>query len=437
MLKRSLILMVLLAVGHGAEAQVSFGSVEDVWRYADDHNITMRIARQDMNKAVLGRKQAISALLPQVSATGTYTDNMSLQTTLLPGIIVGRNDGSYVPVQFGQKYIYTAGITAQMDVLNVQSWFNTRVARLSAEMSKDSLLNTKRNIYQQVATQYYTVILMDEAARLAAKSASIADSVFASVSNKFAEGTVGKSNADVAEINREKARQNSINATYQAGIAKNNLRILLDLKPEDSLNISGDLQPKADEERNAVFAEDPAVRLAYNAMRISMAQYRGYNGTFLPVVTALYSTSKQQNDNKFEPLQGSGPTWYPAQYWSLRASWTLFNSGGRYFQSKRNHISLEERKMQYESIKRQSAINDENVRLNYRKSVLMLEKSKHIMELSLDNYTHITNRYNEGISSLDDRLNAFTDYLNYQNQYLNSLSDMLVQLYQVKVRQLQ
>jgi len=57
------------------------------------------------------------------------------------------------------------------------------------------------------------------------------------------------------------------------------------------------------------------------------------------------------------------------------------------------------------------------------------------MKLSFDNYSHISNRYEAGIEPIENRLTAFKDYIDYQNQYLNSLSDMLVQLYQVKIRQ--
>lgn len=431
----SAVIMVVCMVS-GAGAQVSFSSVEDVWKYADEHNVTIRLAKYEATKSGLARKQSVGALLPSVAASGSYTDNMSLQTTLLPGIILGKPDGTYVPVQFGQKYIYTAGITAQMDVLNLQTWFNVRTAKITAGMSKDSLASTRKNIYQQIATQYYSVLLMTEAARLAARSESISDSVLTSVTNKFNTGTVSKATVDVAKINLARAQQTNITAQYQIQTAKNNLKALLDMSLNDSLLITGTLQ-SAMKASDDAFKDDPAVKLAYGALQISLSQYRASNSTFLPTLSVLYSNTKQQNDNKFEPFSSGGPEWYPAQYWSLRASWNLFNGGSRYFQSRRNKITVDERKMQYESAQKQSVVNGENLRLNYRKTVALLEKTDEVMQLSFDNYTHISNRYAEGVSSLDDRLNAFSDYIGYQNQYLNSLSDMLVQLYQVKIRQLE
>ncbi len=422
-------------------AQVTFNSVEDVWHYADEHNLSLRIAQKDARKAELGRSQSYGALLPQVSASGSYTDNLSLQTTLIPlAIFQGQSGtapvGEYKAVQFGQQFIYLGGVTAQLDLVNLQTWFNVQTARIAADMSKDSLANTKRNIYQQIATQYYGVLLMSEAERLAQRSAVTADSVFQSVSNKYSTGTVNKASVDVAQINKEKAEQTLITSRYQIRTAKNNLKILLDLSLNDSLVINDNLKAGISADVAGTFTEDPTVKLAYNAMRVSMAQYKAYNMLFVPTLSVLYSTSQQLNQNKFDPLQHEGSEWFPAQYWSLRASWNIFTGGSRYYQSRRNKIGIEERKLQYENTVKQSAINDENLRLNYQKSAALLEKSKNIMELSFDNYGHISNKYEEGLSSLDDRLNAFTDYINYQNQYLNSLSDMLVQLYQVKVRQL-
>lgn len=433
--KKILSTVVVMFVMLQAYGQVTFNSVEDVWKYADDNNVTIRIARYDADKSRLAKKQSYSAFMPQVTANGTYTDNMAIQTTLLPGVIVGKPDGVYVPVKFGQKYIYSGNVTAQLDVLNVQSWFNVRTARISAEMSKDSLSNTRKNIYQQIATQYYSVLLMTEAARLATNSELLADSVFQSVSRKFAEGTVSKANVDLSKMNLERAQQTNITAQYQIQTAKNSLKILLDMQLTDSMNITASLSRTIEDAGKGTFTEDPAVKIAYNAMRISMSQYKGGNATFLPTLAISYSNTTQQNDNKFEPFSG-GPSWFPAEYWSLKASWNIFSGGSKYYQSRRNKIAIEERKLQFESAQRQSVINDENLRLNYAKTAALLTKTEDVMHLSFDNYTHISNRYTEGLSSLDDKLNAFSDYIGYQNQYLNSLSDMLVQLYQIKIRQL-
>jgi outer membrane protein TolC len=170
---------------------------------------------------------------------------------------------------------------------------------------------------------------------------------------------------------------------------------------------------------------------------MSLSQYKQANSAFAPTLNILYSYTTQRFDNIFEPFSNSKGTkqWFPAQYWGLQLNVPIFNGGYRLFQSRKSKISYQENMDLYENTKKQSEINDENIKLNYQKAAAVLDKAKDVMDLSLDNYMHISYRYNAGVAPLNDRLNAFKDYIDYQNQYLNSLSDMLVQLYQIKIRQ--
>ena len=126
-----------------------------------------------------------------------------------------------------QKYIYNGGITAQMDIVNIQTWFNAELAKQNKELSKDSLANMRKSIFQQTATQYYNYLLMQIAAELAEKSVAISDSVFTSISYKYKEGLVNVANVDMAKMNLMRAKQTSITSQYQMITAKNNLKSLL------------------------------------------------------------------------------------------------------------------------------------------------------------------------------------------------------------------
>ncbi len=436
MFKNILFIAFLLASGQAVEAQVVFRSLEDAWKYADVHNITIITAKYEAEKALYAKRASYSALLPQVNATGSFTDNIALQTTLIPDIFDG-HPNNYIPLKFGEQYVYAGGIAAQMNILNLQNLYNARIARQTEELNKVSLANNKKTVYQQVATQFYSYLLMQEAYRLATQSAGTADSVFQSVSNKFKEGTVNEANVDVAKLNYERAQQNEITAKYQMLTAQNNLKALLNMSVKDSLAIESTLNENLQLETTAPFQKDPAILLADYQQKISLSQYRAANGAFAPTLNILYNYNTQRYDKTFEPFSGATGTaaWFPAQYWALQASIPLFTSGARLFQSRKSKIAWNESVAQYENAQRQSEINDENIRLNYEKAVAVLSKTKDVMNLSFDNYTHISYRYEGGIESIESRLNAFKDYIDYQNQYLNSLSDMLVQLYQLKIRQ--
>lgn len=420
------------------KAQAVFNSLEDIWKYADGHSIAIQTAQYEVTKAAYAKKQSYSNALPQVTANGTFTDNINLQTTLIPAEIFGGTPGTYRTLQFGQQYVYTGNINAQVSILNLQNWFSIRIAKQTEELNKDSLATSRKSVYQQVANEYYSYLLMQEAARLADQTVGISDSVFELTDNKFKEGTLDETSVDIAKLNFERAQQSQITSYCQMAVAKNNLRALLGLSVNDSFHINAGLQGNTDNEVTGSFQEDPAIKLALQRAQISLSQYKQANKAFVPTINILYNYSTQRYDKVFEPFTNAkgSSKWFPAQYFALQASLPIFTGGSRLFQSRRNKIAYEESIALYDNTKKQSAVNDENIRLNYQKAVAVLGKAKDVMDLSFDNYTHISYRYEAGIARLEDRLNAFKDYIDYQNQYLNSLSDMLVQLYQIKIRQL-
>lgn len=426
-------LMVLAAT---TTAQTRFNNLEEVWLYADMHNVLINNSEIESKKAIAGRKQAYMDLLPDVNANGTFTNNTSLQTTLVPAVIFGGPEGVYSPVQFGQKYIYNVGFTAQLDLVNIQSWHNIRIAKETEEINKVTVANTKKNTYQQIAAQYYAYLLNAEALKLAQRSADVADSIYISVNNKFDEGTVSQPNKDIALLNSERAQQTAITAYYQLRTSRNQLKSLLGMSIADSLEITQTLGsfPKNGLD-DKMLAEDPTIKLAYHQSVLNHNKYKAANAGIYPTLSMTYSNNTQQNDNEFRPLQSGGPQWFPARFWSLRASWNIFNGGNRWLLSQKNKLTYEQSVAEYEQAKRQSAINDENLKLGYNKAKQLLTKAENIMNLSYDNYSHISLRHEEGLASLEDKLRAFSEYISYQNQYLNNLSEMLVQLYNIKIRQ--
>ncbi len=434
MFRKSLIIVLLVLAYYGAGAQTVFRSLEDVWKYADEHNINIRNSGYELDKSKYAKTQSYLALLPTASANGSFTDNTSLQTTLIPAVLFGGPEGVYKPVQFGQKYIYSAGLSAQLDIVNVQTWFNLRIAKETEEFNKASLSNTRKTTYQQIATQYYTCILNREAARLSQQCERVADSIEQSVANKYAQGSVSLANLDVAKINKERASQTNTTAQYQEKIAINNLKGLLNLSAKDSFELETAMQPIENAGARPAFTDDPSVRMADYQTKVNMASLQAAKASFIPTLSVAYSYTTQQNDNKYEPFQG-GPQWFNANFWTLKASWNILNGGSRWLQMQKSKVNLHESELQLENAQKQSAINDENLWLNYSKASILVKKAENIMNLSMDNYRHITNKYEAGLASIDDRLTAFNDFITYQNQYLNSLMDMLVQQYQVKIRQ--
>jgi outer membrane protein TolC len=417
----------------GLYAQTTIRNVDELWKYADAHNISIVSARYEAEKAKMAKRISYGALLPQISASGMFTDNTALQTTLLPGAVLGKPNLGFIPVPFGQEYVYNGTFSGQMDLMNLQNLYNAKVAKATQLFNENSLANTRKNIYQQLASNYYNYLLMKEAVRLNEANLKSTDSVLLSVQNKFKEGSENEMNLNKAKINLEKIRENLISAQYQMLSAKNNILALLNLSLRDEYNLTDSLEFTQDE-ISAAFQEDPGTKMAFSQQEVSLRQYQASKLAFMPTLSLQYNYSTMQSNNSFKPFAGGVP-WYPSSFWSLKANIPLFTGGTRYWQVKKNKLDLEEYTEKYNAALKQADINDANLKLAFGKAQAMVKRSDVVMHLSYENYIHASNRYASGISSIEEKLKAFSDYIDNQNQYLNNLSDYLIQLYQVKIRQ--
>ena len=65
----------LAPAGAQTRQKLSF-SLEEAQQYAVEHNRTLANASLDIQKAQASRWQAIASMLPQISANGTYSNNL-------------------------------------------------------------------------------------------------------------------------------------------------------------------------------------------------------------------------------------------------------------------------------------------------------------------------------------------------------------------------
>ena len=113
------VLLLLLLTGGIIKAQNNKDdlklSLKEAQEYAIQNNKLMITSRMDVEASKVAVWETISNALPSISATGSFTDNLKLMTTLLPGEFFGQPAGTKIPVTFGSQY--NSGATIQANLL--------------------------------------------------------------------------------------------------------------------------------------------------------------------------------------------------------------------------------------------------------------------------------------------------------------------------------
>jgi len=89
-----LISSIIIISGTGTFAQESGGDLHLTLKQAQDYavanNKAVKSAKLDLQSSRSALWETISAALPQLEGTGSFTDNLMLMTTLLPGEFFGQ-----------------------------------------------------------------------------------------------------------------------------------------------------------------------------------------------------------------------------------------------------------------------------------------------------------------------------------------------------------
>ncbi len=431
--KSVILLICSLVVGIATNAQLSFASLQDVWVYAETHNIQIRALSAAKSVAVKNVRQAYGSLLPTISANGSFTDNVKIQPTLVPANLFNpaAPSDSYTEATFGRRYLYNCSFSAQFDLLNTRDWFNVKAEKFNAEIAALNISKAKADLFEQLASAFFSFILFSQAEKLSNENLAAATALHQSALNKNRQGLVSQISVNTAAIHKEKAVQSLNLARHNKWLQYNAIRLLLNTP--DSIVISDNVLPAMAAPIDSALAPDPGIALARVQMLAAKAQWQSSKAAFMPTLSAVYQVNTQVATDQFLGFENSNTM--PQQYWGLRLSVPIFQGSIRYLQIQKARIDFNLKQAQYEASKLQSAIMDQNVWQSYASAKAAFDTSEEILRLYRDNDVHADRRMKSGLISIDERLSVYSDLISSQNDYLESMSDFFLQQYRLRIRQ--
>lgn len=429
-----LVFVIFFAVKSFGQNRVVFSSIKEVWQYADEHNINIAGSSSDVEASINEKKKSFSLLMPKISLSGSYTDNIEISPTQIPAEIFGGQKGTYTQVKLGQKYNYAGSLNFNADIINTTSWLNIAGAELKKNFAKQSAVIIKQQTYEQLTLAYYLILLSKYTVEISAGNKNLADTLLFHTERKYDQGLVDKYSVNVASINALKTNDNLLHnqQTYYENI--NTLKSLLNLSVSDSLLLPEKFATVIYKQNSdSILFPDPKIRASELKTLIAKNSLRQIKSTWLPMLSIVGSFGYNQNSNTFE-LIGAGQEWNPQQYWGLRLSFPIFTGGEKWLNMQTSFLQYEQAQRIENYTITAAHLEDENIKTAYNISYKQMQAAKEAMKLAKENFDYMNNKYLEGIVGFEKQSDAFTDYLNSQTYYLNSLTDFCVALTKIYIR---
>jgi len=423
-------------------------TVEEAQSYAMEHSTSMKNARLDVKIADKEVWETTAQGLPQVSASGTYDNNLSLTTQLFPNFIEPTimqvlieqgvlppdtpiGDPDMIEVKFGTQHNFTGSVMVNQLIFSGPYIVGLQASRVYKDLSQQRKQQSGLDVKANVANTYHSILLTQRNIQileenLASLKASLKDS-----RALYQQGMAEQTDVDQVQISVTSV-ENSLKGTRrQLEQLRNLMKIQLGMPLEQPIKLTQGLREilqqanlEAPAEQEFTVENNITYQLMDTQMQLSELDLKRRKSQYLPTLSAYYNLRENAMRDQFNPLDPD-KKWYQASTLGFQLNLPIFSSGQRYVRVQKAKLNLQ--KTQNNLSDTRKSLNNQFIQAknNYMTAHEQYKSSKENMELAKRVYSRLTKKYSEGMASSMELTQANRDYLNAESQYIGALVEML------------
>lgn len=397
--------------------------------YALEANKEARKAQLNVENSEYMIDEVRARALPQVNGSASLINNPLLQKSALPNIFgPNPNPNETILVAFGQKWNANAGISLTQNLFDKSVLTGLDAARATREFYKLSAQLTEEQVLEQVATNYYQVLVQRQQVRMLDSTIKNAKRVQEVLLGQYNNGLAKKVDVDRIAVNLSNLQSQRLQLMNGVTLLENQLKFYMGMPiqtpisiPEAEINA---IQPQAVAANETINVESRTeLRLLKQQEELLTYQKEAYKAEYYPSLSLSGNYSYQGMGNKLPVFKGSeqGVNWFGAASVSLNLRVPIFNGGATKARIRQADISIKQ--LNEDKANTELALNlaFENAKTQINNSIITLNAQKENVRLAQEVYENTQNNYKYGLATLTDLLNAETSLTEANNNYAAAL----------------
>jgi len=418
----------LLSAQQTDTATYSFSLKQSV-EFGLNNSTQVRDAQLQQIKAKEKTQEVLGIGLPQINSSFQVQDFLEIPTSLIPAEIFGGPAGAFIPVQFGTKYSATASFSGSQLLFSGSWLYGLKGAKVYQDLAVKNIARTKLEASSEVTKAYYTALVNQERKDLLAANVArikkIMDDTKALYNNGFVEKidldriTVTYNNVVTEVANVQRLLDLSlVLLKYQMGMDQSATLILTDkladvnFKPADPMTGRFDYNNRI--EYQIMQSNLEGQQLLFKAERIG----------YLPTIAAFASASAQAQRQEFDIF--ARKRWYPIVVIGLQINMPIFDGMQRYHRIQTAKVGIMQAENDMLMMQRTIDMQQAVTRVTLQNSASTLESQKSNMELAQSVLDVAQKKYDQGVGSNLEIINAQTALKEAQTNYFNALYEAVI-----------
>ncbi|MFC2188299.1 TolC family protein [Fulvivirgaceae bacterium LMO-SS25] len=420
----SALLVLISFVGFGQSASFSLQQSLD-YALTNNQNLLNAKIERDISETVV--KETLSRGLPQITANGGVSKNLIIPQVPFTNPITNEE----TTIAFQRKYNGNALVNLEQMIFDGSFFVGLEAARTYRQLAEKDQIKTEIDIIEAVTKAYYGVLIAQERLELVDKNFNRLDSLLRETEVLYNNGF-----AEQIDISRVKVQYNNIrtqrtNLLQFEEMSRYLLQFQMGMPVGTPMELTDNLENLETDLRTTPTAGfNYADRIEYSQLQTNEAlaklDLKNNKVKYIPTVNAFINYGGNMFADNTSDLFRLGTSWIPNSAYGVNISIPIFDGFYKSSLIQRNRLEIKQ-------IENQFALLENNIELELREkrsqlnnSLERLKTEKENMELGMEVFRVTRVKYQEGVGSNLEVIEAETSYKEAETNYYVALYDALI-----------
>ena len=430
--KPILLSLYLLSFTFNIKAQTSAEefkfSLQQCIDYALSHQSSYLNAQIDEEISKRKVQEILGLSMPQISASGGLNDYIEIPTSLLPGEVFGAPAGTYIPVKFGTQYSANGGLEVGQLIADGQYFVAIQATKALKEFTSKSTQRTKIETITTVTKAYYNALIADKRIELLNSNVDRISKLASDSKIMYDNGFIEQLDLDRINITFTNLKTEQDKISKLVNLSKYLLMYQMGMDVNSKLTLTDTLKPM-NFESVLTGSFNPQDRIEMQLLNTAESLYKldvkRYKVAYFPSIYAFGSYSYQAQSNEFN-LFGSGQKWYPTGIVGLKISVPIFDGLQKTRKIQQVNLNLQKNSNDQLNLTNGLTLQYMNAKTQLQNATQSLQSQDDNMKLAERVYNTTKSKYEQGVGSNTDLLNAQSALKESQTNYLSALYDAMI-----------
>ncbi len=428
----------LLSIAFSAIGQVSTDdgyTLQECLDYAIEHNENIIIANLEIEASKAKTGEYLSAGFPQIDATANFNKNFILRRTFMDASNFDPNvpEGTLIELEFGTPYDGDMGISLNQMIFNGSYFVGLKASKTFQELSRKDHIKSKIDVVEAVTKAYYAVLVNQMLLETVTSNYQRLDSLVRETSIMQENGF-----AELLDLNRTKVEYNNIktqklNSERAVEMSKELLKfqmgmpVMYNIETSDKLidlefNVEEELKMKYSNQRRIEYSRlETSRQLAELELKNNRSQY-------LPNIDLVFAWGMNAGVKTFGDLGefSNNKIWTDYQLAGLSLKLPIFDGLYKAKKVQQNKIKLQQLEYQRQMLENSIQMEVNQMRKTLVMNLEQLKSQEENVGLAESVYNQTKIKYQVGIGTNLEVIDADNSFKQAQSNYLNALYDALI-----------